>query len=126
MAADNPAAARLQRLRRSLALLYAATSAVCLIRLAFIAAAIDARSRAHSLDAQVAGRAEALARAVWMDQGVLHLDPLSEDELAGASTVTAVLQRPGSGPVQVRWVRPSSIALPAAAGLDRLWASTVA
>jgi two-component system OmpR family sensor kinase len=125
MSAGSPAVLKLRRLRRSLTLLYTATSAVCLITLAFIATTIDARSRAHSLDAQTAGRAEALSRAVWMDQGVLHLDPLSEDELAGAPTVTAVLQRTGSEPVQVRWVRPSSTALPSAAGLDLLWASAV-
>ena len=125
MTADNPAIVRLRRLRRSLTLLYTVTSAVCLISLAFIAVGLDARSRAHSLDAQAAGRAEALARAVWMDKGVLHLDPLSEDELAGASAVTAVLQRGGSGPVQVRWVRPSTSALPKAAELDLLWTSTL-
>ncbi|MEY9857009.1 two-component system OmpR family sensor kinase [Catenulispora sp. GAS73] len=125
MTVDGPAVARLRRLRRSMTVLYAASSAVCLITLAFIAATIDARSRAHSVDAQVAGHAEALSRAVWMDQGVLHLDPLSEDELAGASAVTAVLQRPGSGPVQVRWVRPANAALLSPAGLDLLWTSTV-
>jgi two-component system, OmpR family, sensor kinase len=125
MTPDSPAIVKLRRVRRSLTLLYTATSAVCLITLAFIAVGLDARSRAHSLDAQVAGRAEALSRAVWMDKGVLHLDPLSEDELAGASTVTAVLQRTGSGPIQVRWVRPSNSALPSAAGLDLLWASTL-
>jgi signal transduction histidine kinase len=124
--ADRPAVARLRRLRWSMTLLYAACSAACLIALVFIAAAIDTRSRAHSLDSQVAGHAEALSRAVWMDQGMLHLEPLSEDELAGASTVTAVIQRTGSGPLRVRWVRPSSgTALPGAAGLDALWASTV-
>jgi hypothetical protein len=31
-----------------------------------------------------------------MDQGVLHLEPLSEDEVATASDVTAVLQRIGT------------------------------
>jgi signal transduction histidine kinase len=124
MTADSPAVIKLRRLRRSLTLLYAATSAVCLITLAFVATAIDARSRAHSLDAQMAGRAEALSRAVWMDQGVLHLEPLSEDELAGASRITAVLQRTG-GQIQVRWVRPSNAALPSPASLELLWASTV-
>ena len=113
-------------MRWSMTLLYAACSAACLIALVFIAAAIDTRSRAHSLDSEVAGHAEALSRAVWMDQGVLHLEPLSEDELAGASTVTAVIQRPGGGPPRIRWVRPSSgTALPAAAGLDALWTATV-
>ncbi|MFC1437524.1 HAMP domain-containing sensor histidine kinase [Streptacidiphilus sp. N1-10] len=126
MTADRPAVARLHRMRWSMTLLYAACSAACLIALVFIAAAIDTRSRAHSLDSEVAGHAEALSRAVWMDQGVLHLEPLSEDELAGASTVTAVIQRSGNSPVRVRWVRPSSgTALPAPAGLDALWAATV-
>jgi len=124
--ADRPAVARLRRLRWSMTLLYAACSAACLIALVFIAAAIDTRSRAHSLDSEVAGRAEALSRAVWMDKGVLHLEPLAEDELAGVSTVTAVIQRTSGGPLRVRWVRPASgAALPGAAGLDSLWASTL-
>jgi len=124
MTPDRPAVAELRRLRRSLTLLYAAGSAVCLITLAVIAAAIDARSRATSLDAEVKGRADALARAVWMDKGVLHLDPLSEDELAHVRSATAVIQRPGAGPVVVRWARPSGRSLPGPAGLDALWAGT--
>jgi len=124
MTADGPAVARLRRLRRSLTLLYAAGSAVCLITLAVIAATIDSRSRATSLDAEVSGRADALARAVWMDKGVLHLDPLSEDELAQVHSATAVIQRPRAGPVVVRWVRPSRGALPGPAGLEALWAGT--
>ena len=124
MTPDGPAVARLRRLRRSLTLLYAAGSAVCLITLAFIAATIDTRSRATSLDAEVRGRADALARAVWMDKGVLHLDPLSEDELAHVRSATAVIQRPGAGPVTVRWVRPSGGTLPGPAGLQALWAGT--
>jgi two-component system OmpR family sensor kinase len=124
MTPDRPAVAKLRRLRRSLTLLYAAGSAVCLITLAVIAATIDTRSRAASLDAAVSGRADALARAVWMDKGVLHLDPLSEDELAHVNSATAVIQRPGAGPVVVRWARSSGGALPGPAGLDALWAGT--
>ncbi len=112
-------------MRWTLTLVYAAVSAACLITLVFIAASIDARSASRSLDAQVSARATALSRAVWMDHGVLHLEPLSEDDLAKASTVTAVLRRVGTGPVEVRWVRPSHAVLPHASGLDALWTSTV-
>lgn len=124
MTPNRPAVAKLRRLRRSLTLLYAAGSAACLITLTFIAATIDTRSRATSLDAEVGGRADALARAVWMDKGVLHLDPLSEDELAHVHSATAVIQRPKGGPVVVRWLRTSGEALPGPAGLDALWAGT--
>ncbi|MER5890199.1 HAMP domain-containing sensor histidine kinase [Streptomyces sp. NPDC001941] len=123
--AGRPAADRLRRTRWTLTLLYAAVSAACLVTLVVVAAAIDTRSASRSRDAQVTGRAQALSRAVWMDGGVLHLEPLSEDVLANASDVTAVLRRDGAGPVEVRWVRPARDALPSAAGLDELWESTV-
>ncbi|WP_438289558.1 sensor histidine kinase [Streptomyces sp. HUAS TT7] len=100
-------------------------SAASLITLVFVAAAIDARSASRSRDAQVSGRAQALSRAVWMDGGVLHLEPLSEDDLASGSAVTAVLRRVGTGPVEVRWVRPSPGVLPPTAELDVLWQNTV-
>ena len=107
-------------------MLYAAVSAVALVVLAVIAASIDDSSRSRDLDAQLTGRAEALARAVWIDQGVLHLEPLSEDELATVSDVTAVLQRPGAGGTQTRWLRPQQDrTLPQQGRLDVLWATTV-
>src|SRR3954451_14429690 len=112
-------------MRWRLTLLYAAVSAVSLIALVIVAASIDARSASRSRDARVSGRAQALSRAVWMDGGVLHLEPLSEDDLARGTAVTAVLRRVGTGPVEVRWVRPSRGVLPPAAGLDGLWKSTV-
>jgi two-component system OmpR family sensor kinase len=126
MTAGPPAAVRLRRTRWTLTLLYTVTSAASLIALVFIATAIDARSASRALDSRVSGRALALSRAVWMDHGALHLEPLSEDELASASTVTVVLRRNGTGPVAVRWARPSApSALPPASELDALWTSTV-
>jgi hypothetical protein len=98
MSADRAAIARLQRLRWSLTVSYTAGAAVCLIVLVFIAAAIDTHSRAQALDTDAGRRADAFSRAVWMDKGVLHLEPLSEDELAGAPAVTAVLERTGPAP----------------------------
>jgi len=94
--------------------------------LVVIAASIDARAGARDLDSEIKGRAEALSRAIWMDKGALHLEPLAEDELATASDVTAVLQRIGSGDAQARWVRPKSGGvLPRVSQLDDLWATTV-
>jgi two-component system OmpR family sensor kinase len=126
MIAGHPASARLRRMRWALTMLYAAVSAVSLVTLVVIAASIDARSGSRDLDSELRGRAEALSRAIWMDQGVLHLEPLSEDELATASDVTAVLQRVGTGDAQARWVRPKQDGvLPGVSELDRLWATTV-
>jgi two-component system OmpR family sensor kinase len=125
-AARSPAATRLRRMRWALTLLYAAVSAVSLVALVVIAASIDARSGSRDLDSEIRGRAEALSRAIWMDKGALHLEPLSEDELATASDVTAVLQRVGPGDAQARWVRPKQDGvLPGPARLDDLWAATV-
>ncbi|MFI5931934.1 sensor histidine kinase [Actinoplanes sp. NPDC051494] len=122
----RPAVARLRRMRWALTLLYAALSTVSLVTLVVIAASIDARSGSQDLDAQLRGRAEGLSRAVWIDEGVLHLEPLSEDDLATVSDVTAVLQRTGSQPAQVRWLWPErDDALPPAGRLDELWAATV-
>lgn len=126
MSAGRTAVARLRRMRWMLTLLYAALSALSLITLAVIAASIDARSGSRDLDSQLNGRAEALSRAIWMDQGVLHLEPLSEDELASVSDVTAVLQRPGPGDARVRWLGPGQHGLlPPPSELNRLWAATV-
>ncbi|BCJ51389.1 hypothetical protein Asp14428_28640 [Actinoplanes sp. NBRC 14428] len=61
-----------------------------------------------------------------MDKGTLHLEPLSEDELATASDVTAVLQRPEGAGAQARWLRPKGDGvLPAGSRLDELWETTV-
>jgi hypothetical protein len=126
MIAARTAAARLRRMRWALTLLYAAVSAVSLVTLVVIAASIDARSGSRDLDSEIKGRVQALSRAVWMDQGALHLEPLSEDELATASDVTAVLQRIGAGDAQTQWLRPERDGvLPGVSRLDDLWATTV-
>jgi len=126
MITGRPAAARLRRMRWVLTLMYAAVSAVSLVTLVVIAASIDARSGSRDLDSEIRGRAEALSRAIWMDKGALHLEPLAEDELATASDVTAVLQRIGAGDAQVRWLRPQQKGvLPGVSQLDDLWAKTV-
>jgi two-component system, OmpR family, sensor kinase len=126
MTAGRPAALRLRRMRWSLTLLYAAVSALSLVALVVIAASIDSRSGSRALDSEIKGRAEALSRAIWMDKGALHLEPLAEDELATASDVTAVLQRIGTGDAQARWLRPKQDAvLPRVSQLDDLWARTV-
>jgi signal transduction histidine kinase len=122
---SRPAATRLRRMRWRLTLLYATVSVVSLVSLVVIAASIDSRSGSRELDSEMKGRAEALSRAIWMDKGVLHLEPLSEDELATASDVTAVLQRVGRGDAQARWLRPKDDALPPVSRLDDLWATTV-
>ncbi|UQU62780.1 HAMP domain-containing histidine kinase [Couchioplanes caeruleus] len=126
MIAGRPAAARLRRMRWALTLLYATVSAVSLVTLVMIAASIDARSGSRDLDSEIRGRAEALSRAIWMDKGTLHLEPLAEDELATASDVTAVLQKTGTADARAGWLHPRRDgALPPAGRLDDLWAATL-
>lgn len=118
--ADRPTAARLRRLRWLLTVLFTCTTAVCLVALSFVAAAIDSRSRGQSLDSELDRRATGLSRAVWYDEkGTLRLDPLAEDELALAPPAVAVVEHTGEG-LAVVWAHPSPTGVPGAA-LDRLW-----
>ncbi|WP_328931788.1 MULTISPECIES: ATP-binding protein [unclassified Streptomyces] len=117
----SPAVARLRRTRRLMTLLFASTTAVCLVVLAVVAIRIDSASRRSGLDHEVGSRAAGLSRAVWFDAGVLHLEPLREDELAQGAQVLAVLQAaPGKTPT-VRNVVPGRSSLPDADMLDEVW-----
>ncbi|MEU9185232.1 HAMP domain-containing sensor histidine kinase [Streptomyces sp. NPDC048484] len=117
----SPAAARLRRTRRLMTLLFAATTAVCLVVLASVAVRIDAGSRRSGLDHEVGSRAVGLSRAVWFDAGALHLEPLREDELARGAAVLAVLRAaPGESP-SVRNVVPARSALPDQERLGSVW-----
>ncbi|MGX9885207.1 sensor histidine kinase [Streptomyces sp. NPDC002276] len=121
----SPAVARLRRTRRLMTLLFASTTAACLVVLAVVAIRIDAASRRSGLDHEVGSRAAGLSRAVWFDAGVLHLEPLREDELAQGAQVLAVLQAaPGKTPT-VRNVVPGRSALPDADQLDEVWHSVL-
>ncbi|WP_369191076.1 sensor histidine kinase [Streptomyces sp. R08] len=117
----SPAVARLRRTRRLMTLLFASTTAACLVVLAVVAIRIDSASRRSGLDHEVGSRAAGLSRAVWFDAGVLHLEPLREDELAQGAQVLAVLQAaPGKTPT-VRNVVPGRSSLPDPDRLDEVW-----
>ncbi|MFF5301822.1 sensor histidine kinase [Streptomyces sp. NPDC013161] len=117
----SPAVARLRRTRRLMTLLFASTTAACLVVLAVVAIRIDSASRRSGLDHEVGSRAAGLSRAVWFDAGVLHLEPLRDDELAQGAQVLAVLQAaPGKTPT-VRNVVPGRSSLPDADELDEVW-----
>ncbi|MEW1825162.1 HAMP domain-containing sensor histidine kinase [Streptomyces sp. NPDC088196] len=117
----SPAVARLRRTRRLMTLLFASTTAACLVVLAVVAIRIDSASRRSGLDHEVGSRAAGLSRAVWFDAGVLHLEPLREDELAQGAQVLAVLQAaPGKTPT-VRNVVPGQSSLPDTDELDEVW-----
>ncbi|MFG2374898.1 sensor histidine kinase [Streptomyces sp. NPDC048504] len=121
----SPAVARLRRTRRLMTLLFASTTAACLVVLAVVAIRIDSASRRSGLDHEVGSRAAGLSRAVWFDAGVLHLEPLREDELAQGAQVLAVLQAaPGKTPT-VRNVVPGRSALPDTDQLDEVWHSVL-
>ncbi|MFF1682819.1 sensor histidine kinase [Streptomyces sp. NPDC058256] len=117
----SPAVARLRRTRRLMTLLFASTTAACLVVLATVAVRIDAGSRRSGLDHEAGSRAVGLSRAVWFDAGTLHLEPLGEDELAQGAQVLAVLQAaPGESP-SPRNVVPARSALPDQDRLDQVW-----
>ncbi|WP_406358138.1 sensor histidine kinase [Streptomyces sp. NBC_00658] len=121
----SPAVARLRRTRRLMTLLFASTTAACLVVLATVAVRIDAGSRRSGLDHEAGSRAVGLSRAVWFDAGTLHLEPLSEDELAQGAQVLAVLQAaPGESP-SLRNVVPARSALPDQDRLDQVWQSVL-
>lgn len=121
----SPAVARLRRTRRLMTLLFASTTAACLVVLAVVAIRIDAASRRSGLDHEVGSRAAGLSRAVWFDAGVLHLEPLREDELAQGAQALAVLQAaPGKKPT-LRNVVPGRSSLPDADQLDEVWHSVL-
>ncbi|WP_419667872.1 sensor histidine kinase [Streptomyces sp. 2-1] len=106
-------------------LLFASTTAACLVVLAVVAVRIDSQSRRSGLDHEVGSRAVGLSRAVWFDTGVLHLEPLREDELAQGAQVLAVLQAaPGQTP-KVRNVVPGRSSLPGRDRLDEVWRSVL-
>ncbi|MGW1211210.1 sensor histidine kinase [Streptomyces sp. NPDC002499] len=121
----SPAVARLRRTRRLMTLLFASTTAACLVVLATVAIRIDSGSRRSGLDHEVDSRAAGLSRAVWFDAGVLHLEPLREDELARGAEVLAVLQGQAGEAPSVRNVVPGRSALPAADRLDDVWRSVL-
>ncbi|WP_405957304.1 sensor histidine kinase [Streptomyces phaeochromogenes] len=121
----SPAVARLRRTRRLMTLLFASTTAACLVVLAVVAVRIDSESRRSGLDHEVGSRAVGLSRAVWFDTGVLHLEPLGEDELAQGAQLLAVLQAaPGKTP-KVRNVVPGRSSLPERDRLDEVWRSVL-
>lgn len=107
-------------------LLFASTTAACLVVLAVVAIRIDSASRRSGLDHEVGSRAAGLSRAVWFDDaGVLHLEPLRDDELAQGAQVLAVLQAaPGKTPT-VRNVVPGRSSLPDTDRLDEVWHSVL-
>ncbi|MDH6135276.1 two-component system OmpR family sensor kinase [Kitasatospora sp. MAA4] len=118
----TPATARLRRLRWTLTLLFAATTAGCLLVLATLAAQIDAHSRARELDNDAGRRAGGLARTLWYDNDTLNVEPLADDELAvGADVLGAVQADPSGGPLLIRWSRPGPDRMPAPALLGRIW-----
>ncbi|WP_307129727.1 sensor histidine kinase [Streptomyces aurantiacus] len=119
----SPAVARLRRTRRLMTLLFGSTTAACLVVLAAVAVHIDSESRRSGLDHEVDSRAVGLSRAVWFDDGALHLDPLREDELARSAEVLAVLQTSPAESPSVWNVVPSRPALPERDWLDHIWRS---
>ncbi|WP_194916986.1 sensor histidine kinase [Catenulispora rubra] len=117
----TPAVARLHRARWLTTLLFAATTAACLVVLAAVAVHTDAQSRTHRVDDDVTHRADGLARTIYYDdQGRLRLDGLTDDSLADGVDALGVVQNQ-SGTPAVRYAKPSNAALPDQAGLNDIW-----
>ncbi|PJN36678.1 two-component sensor histidine kinase [Streptomyces sp. CB02959] len=116
-----PALARLHRVRWAMTLLFAATTAACLLVLAVLAVRTDGRSRTNDLDNDVSHRADGLARTVYYDGGTLHLQALRDDDLARSAERLGVLQASGHSPLRIRSARTSPTALPDREALDEIW-----
>jgi signal transduction histidine kinase len=114
------AVARLRRIRWSMTVLFALTTALCLLVLAVIAVRIDSGSRRNEVEADVSTRAEALARTVYFDDGALHLESLGEDELATGAQSLAVVQDEG-----LVYSEPADAAVPPDAELRRVYREVV-
>lgn len=92
MRVSTSAGARLRRLRWRLTALFTVTTAACLVTLGTVAVIVDTRSRERAFDSELDRRATGLSRAVWIDQNVLHLDPLDEDTLADGPAAVVVVE----------------------------------
>jgi hypothetical protein len=115
---SSPAALRLARIRWAMTLVFAATTTVCLVVLAVIAANIDSTSRQHDLDADLAPRIGSLSQTVYVSGGSLHLAKLSSDSVARTSQAFGVI---ASGQIQI--ASPSQAALPSDTDLARIIAA---
>ncbi|WP_234355595.1 sensor histidine kinase [Kitasatospora aureofaciens] len=122
MTGRTPAVARLYRVRWAMTLLFATTTAACLVVLAAVAVHTDGRSRARGLDDTVSHGADGLARVLYYDDGgVLRLDGIYDDSLADHAMVLGVIQAaPGAAP-QLRHAQPARTALPDQTRLEELW-----
>lgn len=109
--------ARLRGLRLRLTALFTVTTAACLVALGTVAMTVDARSRQQALDSELDRRATGLSRAVWIDQDVLHLDPLREDTLAEGPAAVVVVELTPSGQVQLRYTGPATASVPGSGDL---------
>lgn len=119
-----PAVARLHRARWLTTLLFAATTAACLVVLAAVAVHTDAQSRTHRVDDDVTHRADGLARTIYYDdQGRLRLDGLTDDSLADGADALGVAQTQAgqSGTPTVRYAKPSNAALPDQSVVNDIW-----
>ncbi|GAA2143670.1 hypothetical protein GCM10009760_30360 [Kitasatospora kazusensis] len=118
----TPAVARLHRARWAMTLLFAATTAACLLVLATIAVRTDGQSRTHDVDNDVVHRADVLARTVYFDaNSALYLDALPDDDLAHGADALGVLQAAADAQPQLRHAYTSPATLPEQADLDWIW-----
>ncbi|MCC2280142.1 HAMP domain-containing histidine kinase [Streptomyces sp. ET3-23] len=115
------AATQLHRSRWVTTLLFAATTALCLVALATFAVRLDADSRNAALDHEAGVRAIGLSRAVWSEAGTVHLEPLREDELTEGVESVTILRRGTGGAPDARVAAGDRAALPDRADLGRIW-----
>ncbi|WP_329570693.1 sensor histidine kinase [Kitasatospora sp. NBC_01266] len=122
MRSRTPAIARLHRARWVTTLLFAATTAICLLVLATIAVRTDSQSRTHDLDNDVIHRADGLSRVVSYDaDGALSFDALPDDDLARGADALGVVQPDAAGPPRISHAYTSPATLPGPADLAWIW-----
>jgi two-component system, OmpR family, sensor kinase len=112
---------RLRRIRWTMTLVFACTTALCLIVLGAIAANIDSGSRQHDLDLDLGQRATSLAQTVYFQDGSLRLARLTSDSVARTSQVFGVVSDH-----RIQLAAPNQAALPADAELETMIATATA
>ncbi|CAM5580466.1 histidine kinase OS=Kitasatospora aureofaciens OX=1894 GN=HS99_0005100 PE=4 SV=1 [Kitasatospora aureofaciens] len=103
-------------------LLFATTTAACLVVLAAVAVHTDGRSRARGLDDTVSHGADGLAqRALLRRRRVPRLDGIYDDSLADHAMALGVIQQRAGRFSQLRHAQPLRTALPDQTRLEELW-----
>lgn len=111
----SPALQRLRRIRWTMTIFFALSSAVCLIALALVAAHIDTGSQSRQIDHDLETRARTYSQSVTWYQDEFHFGTLTTASLGSATRPIGFVDEHG-----VEVAAPDQAALPSPATIDTL------